>query len=312
MTFNGLGGWIGLRYGTENIAPKSLLGKNMKELQSGELICPYNFYPDSNIKIDDSKILNPKDFLDYEFTLFYDEQTPKLVGTKTIYERVRREKKFKIVGVYDNTLVMSFNNECYAVPEDVIFFNENLNPSINNYSGFSSLRVVIDKRKNVDQVREDIKKMGYEVDEESISSIDGETYDLFSSLSNNFFIIVIISIFLILIISILKRIKNEMKYIGILRACGYTKKQIMQNQIIENLLMLVIGISVGYALSYLLFVFLNETILTIFSYLGYTVKYSLLSLCFLSFFILIFSLFVVLFIVYIKVKNSISENLMER
>ena len=63
LNFSGLDGGIELLYGSSNIVPKSIEGKSINNLKSGEMICPYDFYPDPDAfyeKIDENKIISAK------------------------------------------------------------------------------------------------------------------------------------------------------------------------------------------------------------------------------------------------------------
>ena len=98
LKFNGLDGRLELDYGTENITPPSIMGKSIKDLKSGEMICPIAFYPDSHssgVKIDGNKIVPPEKTLNYEFNVYY--QIYKYENDELIVAEDNATKKFKIV-----------------------------------------------------------------------------------------------------------------------------------------------------------------------------------------------------------------------
>lgn len=235
---NGLDGFLEFGYGTENITPKSIIGKSIKDLKPGETICPIEFYPDSltsDYKIDENKILFPEQTLNYEFDSYY--IVNKFENGEIVKEKDMAVKKFKIVGLYDNKLVMNENNKCYITPQDMKVFHDNLNPHINyDKDDYIFVHVVVDKAKNLNKVKKEVKYLGYFVSEDTTMTFDEKTLNIMSLLAITFFFIIFGAIIFLFISYLNKKVKAEAKLLGILRSCGYTKKEILKKEIIEDML----------------------------------------------------------------------------
>lgn len=285
ISINGLDGTLTLLYGTEDIAPESIVGKQMKNVQSGEMICPYKFYPNegaTNLKIDESKILSLDESLNLEFNVTYFIRDVKVVDNNMSETRKELQKKFKIVGLYDSSLIMNFNNQCYITAEDMKFLQDAMNPPYDEL--FSSLHIVVDEEKNVEKVQQELKKMGYEVDTKTVSSTNSEFVVVLKVVSCVLFIILLCAAFFIFSNYVQKKIKNEKKYLGILRACGYTDEQVILMKVIENILLLIFSFIISLILFILIFNILSKKIFYVFNFIGFKITYNLwfLFLIFLS------------------------------
>lgn len=315
LTDNGLNGWIGLIYGTENTAPSSIVGKNISNLKPGEIICPYKFYPDSNynsfLNIDESKFLTKDDILNKEIIITYTSTTTEIVDNKPIEKSQDYNKKMKIVGLYDETTFKNGINVCYASPKDIKEIQDAYNPYLANEK-FSSLNVVVDTRKNIPEVKKSIQNLGnYIIEKETIAYIDKTFTNILFSLTSIFAIIIISSILFILKNYIKKKIKDESSYLGILRACGYTKCNVIKQVIIENSIILLSSFIISFTIFVIIFKVLENTILKYFNYIGFAISNNIL-LLFISFIIvLIISELLCYFLIKKKINITITDLLKE-
>ncbi len=275
LNYNGLNGRLSFLYGTENIVPKSIIGENFENIRSGETICPYLFYPDSSVwdlNIDESKAIAAEDLLGYEFNVKYNSYT--FNGSNMIKDH-EITKQFKIVGFYDSTQVMNLNNECYITAQDMEELQYTFNPYIQeDETVIPTIRVVVDKIENLNNVLERLVEMGY-VDPEITATFDLEMVNKVTVIAIAFMIIIISSTLLIFINYIIKKIKSDLKYIGILRACGYTKSNVIFNNIMENAIIVFISFIISMLLFIPLFYIFKVTLLKFISYIGYKVIFNL-------------------------------------
>ncbi len=305
---NDVSGDITILHPISNSFPKSIEGKKVGDLKSGEMICPYNFYPNegaSLYKIDDSKIITPKEIIDKEFNVFY----LKIYHTNNIVNGEREEiketlsKKFKIVGFYDNTTIMNYTNECYGIEEDIKIFVDTLNPTREKKA--YTYRIVVDKPFNLNKVKKEIKKLGYEISDSAIIEFDKPTIAIIVSISTSIFIVITFTIIYLLYSYIKKKIKIESKYIGIIRACGYTKNQVINEQLIENSMILLISFIISSIIFSISFAIIEPKVelFKAISYVGFKVSNNIFLLFIILLFIILFSL-----LINIKILKSTTES----
>lgn len=313
ININGLDGELELLYGTSNITPKTIVGKQMNELESGEMICPFVFYPDSgsyDFKIDENKIILPEDSLNYEFDVFY--LNVKMIDGKTVVDEERAVKKFKIVGLYDNKLIMNLNNQCYITPDDMKVLQDSLNPQTNYEDmDYTFARVVIDDTRNLDNVKKNLRNLGYDFGNSTSTSIDTDAVNKITLLTITLFIIIICTIFLLLLMNLNKKIKDEYKQIGILRACGYTKKQVINKQNVECLVILFISFIISLILFSILFILIKDNLFKFTYYIGYKVENNIIILIILSILITLISSFFNYLLLFKKIDTPIDNILKE-
>lgn len=313
LKFNGLDGRLELDYGTENITPPSIMGKSIKDLKSGEMICPIAFYPDSHssgVKIDGNKIVPPEKTLNYEFNVYY--QIYKYENDELIVAEDNATKKFKIVGLYDNKLVMNNNNQCYITPKDMIEFSNSLNPQINDdETDGVILNIVVDKAKNLNKVKNEVKSLGYYVSDDTNMAFDEKQINTLALLAFSFFIIIIGTILFMYVSYLHKKAKSESKLLGILRSCGYTIDDILKKEVVEIVIILFFSFLISSTIFSVIFSLLIKDNFDYTIYSGFYVKNSIL-LLFTSFVILLFTLALIeLRIVRKNIDKSISNLLME-
>lgn len=216
-------------------------------------------------------------------------------------------KKFKIVGLYDNKLLMKHNNQCYINSQDMKKLIETINQDFSYDENFLDLQVIVDKEKNVKKVMHKLQSLGYQVSDNVNSYFDKKETFVISFLCNSFFVIISGAVLLILINYISKKIKDNSRYLGILRACGYPKKQVIFNQTIDTIIILTISFAISLIISLLSFFALisifKEKIerFIIFTYFNVSFDFSIL--------ILLYSIVIIISIIinYLNLKDSINK-----
>jgi len=162
----------------------------------------------------------------------------------------------------------------------------------------------------MNKVRQKIQDKGAYI----VESVSIFEYEFIGTLFTTIIIIAIVIVLSILFIIknyISKKIKNESKYIGVLRACGYTKKKIIIKELIENSIVLLISIIFSLTLFSTLFIILNKKIFRYFKYIGFDIRINIP-------FLLLTFVIILLTIEYInyklinkKIDTKISNMLME-
>ncbi len=311
LSNNGLEAGITLKYGIKKMVPKSIIGKKADELLPGELVCPDKFYPEKYetiFDIDENKFLTKNQLLNREVIISYwnhiigpgeEEKEPKDIHTK----------KMKIVGLYDSTNHKEDVSTCYISMDDMKEFRNTIFPT-EKEENISMLHVIVDSKKNMNKVRQKIQDKGAYI----VESVSIFEYEFIGTLFTTIIIIAIVIVLSILFIIknyISKKIKNESKYIGVLRACGYTKKKIIIKELIENSIVLLISIIFSLTLFSTLFIILNKKIFRYFKYIGFDIRINIP-------FLLLTFVIILLTIEYInyklinkKIDTKISNMLME-
>ncbi len=266
-------GYITLQYGGYN-SNNVVKGKNKFSKNKNELICPINFYPDSNsydaFKIKKENIINGEDLLGKEITLSYmginDEPNDKLMDDYKLYE-----EKFEVIGLYDNSRVMNTNNQCYISFDSIKRIGDNkFGEDSNIYYGWS---VVVDDINNVQQVKEKLENLGF-----SDVNIQSFLYDdTIQSVNKTLSIVkyvIIASQIAIIIFLMRKKVSKDSKNIGIFRNLGYRNNTIKLIYLGISVLNIIVSLVLGILFSFILFIILKNTIFLSFSYTGLDILYN--------------------------------------
>lgn len=249
-------GRVTLLYAKEENLPEIVVGKGFKNGASGVAVCPVNFLPFSinsdNLGvlgiplIKKTDLLTIDDLLKTKFIANYDEYEVKGHGDITIVDN--HTKEYKIIGLYNNAGTMNPNNECYVPGDDIIEMCHTSNFICNENQEQTSITVIIDEYKNMDYFKEKVKTMGFSVLEVNVYSEN----TLNSTVEIGLLILILLILITVVIITlsyIKKKVLNETKIIGVLRACGYNKKQIKNIYLLESTILNILS----YLFSLLLF-----------------------------------------------------------
>lgn len=274
LTINGLDGKVELLYGTNNTIPDIVYGTTITK--KGETVCPINFYPDSSVyssKINESKILPNEKYLNKTFNVKY--YSYEFIGNRLV-EKDEFIKSLKIVGFYDNKKNLNFNNQCYVLPEDM---KDVRNATIIDDSNSSTpyFSVVVDDVTNVKYVENELQKLKY-TNFETKNLIDSELINIISLSCLITLILVVLIVIFISGFYTKKRMINEMKFIGVLKVCGYDSKLIHQLYFYQTLIINSISSLLGFVIFTFGFSIIKNKFFNIFKNVGITFSISMFSI----------------------------------
>ena len=274
LTINELDGKVELLYGTNNTIPDIVYGTTITK--KGETVCPINFYPDSSIyssKINESKILPNEKYLNKTFNVKY--YSYEFIGNRLV-EKDEFIKSLKIVGFYDNKKNLNFNNQCYVLPEDM---KDVRNATIIDDSNSSTpyFSVVVDDVTNVKYVENELQKLKY-TNFETKNLIDSELINIISLSCLITLILVVLIVIFISGFYTKKRMINEMKFIGVLKVCGYDSKLIHRLYFYQTLIINSISSLLGFIIFTFGFSIIKNKFLNIFKNVGIIFSISMFSI----------------------------------
>lgn len=274
LTINGLDGKVELLYGTNNTIPDIAYGTTITK--KGETVCPINFYPDSSVyssKINESKILPNEKYLNKTFNVKY--YSYEFISNRLV-EKDEFIKSLKIVGFYDNKKNLNFNNQCYVLPEDMKDVrNATIIDNLNGATPYFS--VVVDDVTNVKYVENELQKLKY-TNFETKNLIDSELINIISLSCLITLILVVLIVIFISGFYTKKRMINEMKFIGVLKVCGYDSKLIHQLYFYQTLIINSISSLLGFAIFTFGFSIIKNKFLNIFKNVGIIFSISMFSI----------------------------------
>lgn len=274
LTINGLDGKVELLYGTNNTIPDIVYGTTITK--KGETVCPINFYPDSSVyssKINESKILPNEKYLNKNFNVKY--YSYEFIGNRLV-EKDEFIKSLKIVGFYDNKKNLNFNNQCYVLPEDM---KDVRNATIIDDSNSSTpyFSVVVDDVTNVKYVENELQKLKY-TNFETKNLIDSELINIISLSCLITLILVVLIVIFISGFYTKKRMINEMRFIGVLKVCGYDSKLIHRLYFYQTLIINSISSLLGFVIFTFGFSIIKNKFFNIFKNVGITFSISMFSI----------------------------------
>ncbi len=292
-----LNGKVDLLYGSEYTLPQIISGDTFNSNEKGVAICPVSFYPDDSIytmQMNQDYLINGYEILNKTFNIKY--YSYEYDGFK-VNKKEEFTKELKIIGLYDNTLNINLNNQCYISIEDMKDILDIAIIEGVNESSYHAFYVVVDKVTNINKVVEELNTLGfYNIDMKN--SIDTEMVGIIQVSCFIILFIVVTSIIMISSFYIKKRIVNERKIIGSLRTCGFNKKTIKNIYLTEIFLTTCIAYLIGCILFIFAFYLLKENILNVFESIGvvFTINIPNFILSFIAVNImpLIFSIFTIL------------------
>lgn len=228
-TYNGEVQLIGTIPNTKKI----LYGSDLSLDNDNEMICPSNFFPDSSIYIGNYnafKNIDLRPYLNKNINIDY-------VGLKD------SKISLKLVGIFDGSYDYSYPNFCYTSHSTLKNLNSVYQPDLkgDDFGVF----VLLDDISNAKEVLNEYNISSYTV----VKRIKTEEGDKLIQ------IIAIISLVLLLIIFIIcylinsRRIVKNYRNIGLLKVCGYSKKDINKIFYFENIICLFISFVIGIIVS---------------------------------------------------------------
>jgi hypothetical protein len=279
-------------------------GKNISN--DDEIVCSDYFYPykaeqvNGKTIFNSKRILKPKDFIGKEFSL-------ELEGDNGI-------GNFKIVGAFDSSKISTDLNACFVTMNR---FSKMVDTEFNGGSGYydpelgksvfvpddSSLDkiVVVDSYENVEEVISNLNKLN--IDTTKYMELAEGYVQLLISVP--FFLsLVLLFIFVIILESFLnKKIKYDSKNYAILKSVGYTRKQIVNIDILGNSLIYLFSVIISIIIYVILFIYLRNNMFSELIYDGVIFKLSLIPI--------VVSILIIYFVIFI-VNKKVLKNKLER
>ena len=245
-------GTITVLRGTDSTLPKIIEGRAFSNNESGVMICPQKFYPDSEPeKIKRKGIIDAKTLLNKKINITYNEYKYDEFKNKLIVKE-EHKKEFEIVGLYDTQERMNDNGTCYISSVDM------KEMAATEYSWdesayiSSSILVVVDSINNVEPVKEELANKGYK--------LSGVEAYLDYNIINIIMTLIICAMLLILLIVILLSIlylvgidNSEEKEIKKLILSKSKIKDTKVYFIIENIVINMIAYIIGLIIFFILF-----------------------------------------------------------
>lgn len=251
-----ISGRISLYGANKSISPEIIKGKKIEDNEKNVCIIPKKLYTGSvEEKIDESKFINGEDLLGKEITISYSKydyskEVPEVISVV--------EENFKIVGIYDVEDNMGQPNECYINFDDVLEISNTILENSNFDNEFDPVIAIVDNSENVEQVLTDLKDLNYYTDLRSkpnetmlvIINILGITISI---------CVLILSLFSIIINSI-KTSKDRTTELGLLKALGYTPKNIWKIIVTESFIIGGFSYLLACIISFILYGIINIAI----------------------------------------------------
>ena len=301
-------GTIELLYGSPDIQPNVIMGRGFESDDTNVAICPNFFYPDSSayeLQLDSKYAIDGNTLLNSEFEAYYTESVFD-IDTNTFKEGKKFTKKFKVIGIYDNTSTMNFNNQCYIMSNDIkqMVFEAGLN-NVGGHS-YPYFDLVVDNANNIEEVTLKIKDLGF--NRASVKNYFDS--DMKKTIEISSIIVVIILVFLTIIISnsyIKKFVINDSWKIGMLKTLGYNQKKVMKKYFGEVSLLNIFIYLFSFLIFGIIFLLLKFTILSFVQYIGVDIQVNLLPVIATFIIIVIIPLITMFYNIYKYSKQNIID-----
>lgn len=213
---------------TDNFSPSISLGRKINN--ENEIICP-RFLKTSNDAKSKKDVVSMEKYLNKEITLSYYQLYWETASKANIAKNF--QKKVRLVGIFDNVLSLETYNECYMKEEVVrnmflesesIYSEEFL---IGNYvyNDGNATEVVVDELKNMDIVKNELIKAGYDVSDVGLS-FDWKFINKVKKISLIVFFVLLIVIFIVFGIYINIFFKKQKNSIALYKNFGYSNHQL--------------------------------------------------------------------------------------
>lgn len=220
-------GYVNFRYGNEYTLPNNIKGEKFSGNDSGVVICPKNFYPDSNDITSDSKYIDGETLLNTTFDFTYKDYVANNKG-------IDKTKTFKIIGLYDNTVLKEKSNTCFATAKDLQEMYD-VELAVLNKEALMSINVIVDDIKNLSYVKEELTKLNLRGSDKLF--IDNNAVSGLRIISYTCIVFAIIMIIGITITYVKKRNIMNKKEIGVFSSLGFSSSQIQTIYTVEVLIL---------------------------------------------------------------------------
>ena len=301
-------GTIELLYGSPNIQPNVIMGRGFESDDSNVAICPDIFYPDSSayeLQLDNKYVINGDSLLNNEFEVYYTESIFDF-DTNTFEEGKKFTKKFKVIGIYDNTSTMNFNNQCYIMSNDIKQMVSEVGSDNIGENSYPYFDLVVDNLDNIEEVMGKIKDLGFR----NVSVKNYFDSDMLQTIEVSSIIVVTILVFLTIIISssyIKKLVINDSWKIGMLKTLGYNQKDVLKKYFGEVSLINVFIYLFSFLIFGIIFLLLKFTILSFVQYIGVNIRVSLFPVIVTFIIIVIIPILIMFYTIYKYSKQNIID-----
>ena len=249
-------GTINLLPITANLTVEVGKGSTITSEDTGKMICPQDFFPDSSIDttgVDKTRLLSQETILNQNLTFYYQSYNytlPTKAPTSTV-----KYKDFQIVGVYNSAKVMNTNNTCYVSLKDlqalVTSYRGNYTDVYPEYS--KSVIIYLDSYSNMDKVKKSLQELGY-TNLTNVQELD-TSYSLMLKFICIFLTVISIATSLIVELLYLKKKSiDDIHSMGLLRSIGYSKQDTKKIYILQNYYLFIIA----YFISTLIFLIIYK------------------------------------------------------
>jgi ABC-type lipoprotein release transport system permease subunit len=254
-------GYVELFSANEETLPEIIVGENTLDSDEDYIICPINFYPNSNLEdlkfVSSSKKVNLKNLVGKYLTFDY----------KSNYESNKYNIKMKLVGLYQNSSNFLDENKCYVSQNTlkkiaIDQYSDDIDSETNksNLDYQISFIVEVDNINNLKSVESKLTNLGYNY--EPMASVSIEYFNNIRHKMNIIIIIIITILFVFIIIVLQKKFKEESYQYKIKTFLGYSKSDIRLIYIfssIFNILISIIGsILISFILVFIMKILINN------------------------------------------------------
>ncbi len=220
---------IWVHYGTEGVSPKVIKGESFNIDDKDVIICPNKFYPSSYMEypkekdlIDGDKLLG-KTLKGIHSVKVYDEKSNSLIDQNQDHE-------FKIIGLYDAEEYDRHYATCYLPGKQLEEIIKTANGEKDYIAGFL---VTVDSIENKPKVIEEFRARDY-------TTNDKAYYDKTEQhkINQTYYFILGVSLISILLVSlayIKKKIVNNLSTTALAKSLGYNKNQIRSFYLLDNI-----------------------------------------------------------------------------
>ena len=237
-----------------NIYPPLVAGRQINVDERNVCIVPKNFrlksLNDSSENIIDGESLLNKEIEIVYYNYDYSGEYP--TRTNTIIE------KYIVVGVYDQDLNMGEFNECYINFDDVLKIQNEILKNSHYDNGYSPVIAIVDNAENVNDVLDDLDKLGYE--SHLRSTVNTKLIDMVETICTILSIGIMIVALSNIVINSIKTAEEKKEELGLLKALGFNDRILWKIIIIESIITAIISFVLSCIFALLLVIILYAII----------------------------------------------------
>ena len=230
--------------GSSNLTlPTIIYGSNFDNDTVDVAVCPIRLLTTGMVNdyfVSKENYIDGKELLGKTITIEYDEyyfDSP--IGKGKIVNN--HKKNFRIIGLYDSSLLNISDNICFVHYEDMKKMLTIQNGNINDFNtpnSYTNFDIIIDNSKNLSYIKEQLnafaKNNKVSIDLIASVSPDTEVIESITTSMTIFSIILVVLFIICFLVYIIKNVERRKKEIGLYKAMGYKNKQIYDIVLIEQ------------------------------------------------------------------------------